>query len=185
MTIVGTPITSSDLGDDSYIETTSDLETRLADDPRASAIAIAAATTATQAWYLKRATSAIDALNLKGTTYYYINNVDPGDDEQKLQFPRVINGRACDWDDSTNAAVVPEAVKKACVEEAIALYGYYSTTGGSKRAELQAAGVKSFSVGKLSESFGSKPLYRGRGLMSEEAFQLMKQYIAGSVRSIP
>ena len=185
MTIIGTPIASSDLGDESYIETTVDLESRLSDDPRASAIALAAATTAAQSWYLKKATASIDALSLKGTTYYYIDTVDPDDEEQSLQFPRIINGVACDWDDSTDAPVVPEAVKKACVEEAIALYSYYTSDGNTKRTELQAAGVKSFSVGKLSESYGPKSLSRSRGLMSEEAFRLMKPYIAGSVRPIP
>lgn len=172
---------------DSYITTIADLETRLTSDPRPAAIALLAASDASQTWYLQKATLLIDALPLKGSTYYYIDKTSPSTDEQARQFPRVINGYAYDWDDSTSTAIVPEDVKKATVEEAIALYDFYvSSPGDQKRRKLQNQGVKSFSIGKLSESYGSvSTSAKWKGLHSQESYDLMKQYIAGAVRPIP
>ena len=172
---------------DSYITTIEDLETRLASDPRAAAIALLAADSTTQTWYLQRATKIIDNMPLKGSAYNYIDKSSPGSDEQALMFPRVINGYAYDWDDETSTAIVPEDVKKACVEEAIALYDFYvSSPGDQKRRKLQDHGVKSFSVGKLSESYGDvKVSARWKGMHSQEAYDLMRGYIAGAVRPIP
>jgi phosphopentomutase len=99
----------------------------------------------------------------------------------------VINGYAVDWDDDTSTAIVPEDVKKATVEEAITLYDFYVTSAGDqKRRKLQDQGVKSFSVGKLSESYGNVAVSsKWKGLHSQDAYDLMKQYIAGAVRPIP
>ena len=172
---------------DSYITTIEDLETRLASDPRAAAIALLAADSTTQTWYLQRATKIIDNLPLKGSTYNYIDKSSPASDEQALMFPRVINGYAIDWDDESSSAVVPEDVKKACVEEAIALYDFYvSSPGDQKRRKLQDQGVKSFSAGDLSESYGDvRTSTKWKGMHSQDAYDLMKQYIAGAVRPIP
>ncbi|MCK9570244.1 hypothetical protein M0R72_14965 [Candidatus Pacearchaeota archaeon] len=171
----------------SYITTIEDLEARIGADPRSAAIALKAADSTTQTWYLQKATKIIDALPLKGSTYNYIDRTSPSTDEQERQFPRVINERAVDWDDDTSTAVVPEDVKDACVEEAIALYDFYvSSPGDQKRRKLQDQGVKSFSVGKLSESYGTRGTSsKWKGLHSQEAYDLMKQYIAGAVRPIP
>ncbi len=172
---------------DSYITTIEDFEARLASDPRAAAIALLAAESATQTWYLQKATTIIDAMPLKGSTYNYIDKSDPSSDEQALMFPRVINGYAYDWDDATNAAAVPEDVKKATVEEAIALYDFYvSSPGDQKRRKLQDQGVKSISLGDLSESYGGiSASAKWKGLHSQEAYDLLKSYIAGAVRPIP
>ncbi len=172
---------------DSYITTIEDFETRLTSDPRAAAIALLAADSTTQIWYLQKATSLIDAMPLKGSTYNYIDKSSPASDEQSLMFPRVINGYAYDWDDSTSAAIVPDDVKKACLEEAIALYDFYvSSPGDQKRRKLQNQGVKSFSIGKLSESYGNvSTSAKWKGLHSQEAYDFMKQYVAGAVRPIP
>ena len=172
---------------DSYITTIEDLETRLTSDPRPAAIALLAADSTTQTWYLQRATKIIDNMPLKGSTYNYIDKTSPSTDEQARMFPRVINGYAYDWDDSTSTAIVPEDVKKACVEECIALYDFYvSSPGDQKRRKLQNQGVKSFSIGKLSESYGSVSTSAiWKGLHSQESYDLMKQYIAGAVRPIP
>jgi len=171
----------------SYITTIEDLEARLASDPRAAAIALLAADSTTQTWYLQRATKLIDNLYLKGSTYNYIDKSSPASDEQALMFPRVINGYAVDWDDDTSTAIVPEDVKTATVEEAIALYDFYVTSAGDqKRRKLQDQGIKSFSVGKLSESYGNVAVSaKWKGLHSQDAYDLMKQYIAGAVRPIP
>ena len=172
---------------DSYITTIEDLETRLTSDPRPAAIALLAADSNTQTWYLQRATKIIDNMPLKGSTYNYIDKSSPSSDEQALMFPRVINGYAYDWDDGTSTAIVPEDVKKACVEEAIALYDFYvSSPGDQKRRKLQDQGVKSFSVGKLSESYGDvKVSAKWKGMHSQDAYDLMRGYIAGAVRPIP
>jgi len=172
---------------DSYITTIEDFETRLTSDPRAAAIALLAADSTTQTWYLQKATGLIDAMPLKGSTYNYIDKTSPSTDEQALMFPRAINGYAYDWDDSTSTAIVPEDVKKACLEEAIALYDFYvSSPGDQKRRKLQNQGVKSFSIGKLSESYGNvSTSAKWKGLHSQEAYDLLKSYIAGAVRPIP
>jgi hypothetical protein len=68
---------------------------------------------------------------------------------------------------------VPQVVIDAQVEEALSLM-----TGVSPRTELQRNGVKSFSLGNLSESYGS--VNPGR-LSSYEAQQLMTEFIAGGV----
>lgn len=172
--------------DDSYITTIEDFEARLASDPRAAAIALASAGPGTQTWYLQKATSIIDNLPLKGSTYDYIDKTSPDTDEQERMFPRVINGIAVDWDDDTSDAVVPEDVQKATVEEAIALYDFYvSSPGDQKRRKLQDQGVTSFSLSDLSESYGNiGSSAKWKGLHSQESYNLMKQYIAGAVRAL-
>ena len=172
---------------DSYILTIEDLETRLTSDPRPAAIALLAADSASQTWYLQKATAIIDRLYLKGSTYYLIDQVDPATGYQSRMFPRVINGRVCNWDYEANVELVPEEVMKATVEEAIALYDFYvSSPGDQKRRKLQDQGVKSFSVGKLSESYGNMSTSaKWKGMHSQEAYDFMKQYIAGAVRPIP
>lgn len=180
----GTPISSADI--DAYV-TLSEAATYLASDPRHAAIALNAANAETQTWYLLKASSIIDNLPLKGSTYNYIDKSSPDSDEQARMFPRVINGYACDWDDDTSTAIVPEDVKKACVEEAISLYDFYVTSAGDqKRRKLQNQGVTGFSIGKLSETYGGVSMSaKWRGMHSQEAYDLMKQYIAGAVRPMP
>jgi hypothetical protein len=170
----------------SYITTTELADAYFANDPRTSAIAFLALTTDQKAWYLQRATKIMDALPLKGSTYYYIDKTSPSSDEQELQFPRVINEMVVSWDDSTSAAVVPQEVKDACCEESLALYGFYvSSPGDQKRRKLQDQGVTSFSIGKLSETYGGiGAAAKWKGLHSQEAYDLMKQYIAGAVRAL-
>lgn len=176
LTIVGTPISSADLSDLSYITTTADFESRLEDDPRASAIALKAAATATQEWYLVRATRNIDQMPFIG---YKCAS------DQDLQHPRkfIINPEVDNpWGEtlSTDAygyyydTAVPECIKQATVEEAIALY---SAVGGSSEvneAALQAAGVSSFSLGKMSMSFVPGSASRYGSLHSKEAYEILE-----------
>ena len=171
---------------DSYVTTIEDFESRLTSDPRTAAIALLAADSTTQTWYLQKATAIIDNLPLKGSTYDYIDKTSQDSDEQERMFPRVIKGVAVDWDDGTSDAVVPEDVKKATVEEAIALYDFYvSTPSDQKRRKLQSQGVTSFSLGKLSESYGGVTASaKWKGLHSQESYDLMRGYIAGAVRAL-
>jgi hypothetical protein len=108
---------------------------------------------------LMLATSRVDAQILVGIKT---------DSTQKLEFPRMI--------DCEKQAAVPEAVKQAVCEEAFDLI----TRANSERAKLQRDGVKSFSYGNVSETFGSMP-FAGTKLYSSEARLLLRPYLAGRV----
>jgi hypothetical protein len=83
-------------------------------------------------------------------------------DNQALAFPR--------YPDSE----VPEAVKEACCEIALALL----ERGNSQRRKLQQEGVQSFSLGNMSESYAAGA---GKGLLSQEAKELLKPWLLGAV----
>ena len=102
---------------------------------------------------LTMATKAIDRQPLTGrkTT-----------DNQALAFPRYPNTE------------VPEAVKEACCEEALALL----ERGNSQRRKLQQEGVQSFSLGNMSESYAAGA---GKGLLSQEAKELLRPWLLGGV----
>ena len=134
---------------------------------------------------LKEATRRIDALPLRGERYEerYIENGTQKDTNsdglaQTLEFPRYIDGVVCDWDTWTQLPIVPDAVKWACLEEAIAILAA-GADGGLKA--LQEQGVQSMSIGgKLSYSFVA-----GAGnscLQSAVAKRYMRRYIGAEVR---
>ncbi len=102
---------------------------------------------------LKQATRQIDRQPLKGckTT-----------DNQALAFPR--------YPDSE----VPEAVKDACCEVALALL----ERGNDQRRKLQQEGVQSFTLGNMSETFAAGA---GKGLLSQEAKELLRPWLLGGV----
>ncbi len=108
------------------------------------------------------ATRKIDRLIIKGVK---------ADSDQTLQFPRSIYSEDTKlWVEESE---VSQSVKDAVCEEALALL-----KGIPKRVELQAQGVKSFSLGSLSENYGSGKIVK---LISQEARELLQPYIAGSV----
>jgi hypothetical protein len=165
---------------DSYIETDAELEALIGVDPRAAAVALKALAAASQCWYCQEATRRIDQLPLRGTKYDI--DVVAGVPDQPRAFPRIIDGTACDWNSSTSLAIVPSDVKRACVEEAIALYAEQSA-GGTSRASLQEAGVASYQIpGIISETFrpGSGSASQ-MGLQSSSSYRLLSKYIARSV----
>jgi hypothetical protein len=102
---------------------------------------------------LKQATRQIDRQPLKGRK---------ATDEQELAFPR--------YPDTE----LPEAVKEACCEEALALL----ERGNSQRHKLQQEGVQSFSLGNMSETYAAGA---GRGLLSQEAKELLRPWLIGAV----
>jgi len=102
---------------------------------------------------LKQATRAIDRQLLIG------RKTNP---EQELAFPR--------YPDTE----VPEAVKEACCEEALAIL----EIGNSQRRKLQQEGVQSFSLGNMSETFAAGA---GKGLLSQEAKELLRPWLLGAV----
>jgi len=127
-------------------------------------------------WYLQEATRHIDRLTLAGQKYD--TDIVAGVAVQTLQFPRIIDGVTCNWNDSTDLPVVPQAVKDACLEEALAIF----SQGAGGRRDLQEQGVASYSIGgKLQETFTPGAATRLGGLCSADAHRLLKTYIARSV----
>ena len=102
---------------------------------------------------LQQATRAIDRQHLNGRK---------ATDTQELAFPR--------YPDTE----IPEAVKEACCEEALALL----ERGNSQRRKLQQEGVQSFTLGNMSESYTAGA---GRGLLSQEAKELLRPWLIGAV----
>ena len=165
---------------DSYIETDAELEALIGADPRTAAVALKALPASSQEWYCAEATRRIDQLPLRGIKYD--NDVVAGVPDQPRAFPRIIDGLTLDWNSSTSLAIVPSDVKRACMEEAIAIYAE-QTAGGTSRASLQEAGVASYQIpGIISETFRSgSPSARQNGLQSTAAYRLISRYIARSV----
>jgi hypothetical protein len=102
---------------------------------------------------LRQATRAIDRQPIRGCKT---------DISQSLAFPRHPDTE------------IPEAVKEACCEEAIALL----ERGNSQRRKLQQEGVQSFSLGNTSETYVAGA---GKGLLSQEAKEFLKPWLLGSV----
>jgi len=102
---------------------------------------------------LKQATRAIDRQPLRG------RKTNP---EQELAFPRHPDTE------------IPAAVKEACCEEALTLI----ERGNSQRRKLQQEGVQSFTLGNMSESYAAGA---GKGLLSQEAKELLRPWLIGAV----
>ena len=122
---------------------------------------------------LRQAAKTIDRQPLQG--YKYL-------DTQTMEFPRYLYHDSRGEDTlhplpRTNGwysdGTTPEAVKAAQCEIALQM-----TQGKSERAELQRQGVKSFSIGGLSESFTGTQ----NSIESYEARVLLAPYIGGGFR---
>ena len=112
-----------------------------------------AATDPDKAKALQQATKTIDRQPLKGT------KTDP---TQLLAFPRY------------PGTEMSEAIKEACCEEAFALL----ERGNNQRRKLQQEGVQSFTLGNMSETYTAGA---GKGLLSQEAKELLKPWLLGAV----
>lgn len=160
---------------DSYIATDDELETLIGADTRASAIALKALVAASQAWYCQEATRRIDQMPLRGKKYD--RGVTAGVPDQLLEFPRVIDGRVVNYNSTTNAAIVPTDVKRACLEEAIAIFE--EPTMGKRT--LQEQGVNHYFLGgNRAETF-----VQGAGttsLQSARARIIMRRYMGAVTR---
>jgi hypothetical protein len=102
---------------------------------------------------LRQATKEIDRQRLNG------RKTNPS---QPLAFPRYPD------------AEIPQNVKEACCEEALAIL----ERGNSQRKKLQQEGVQSFSLGNMSETFVAGA---GKGLLSQEAKELLQPWLIGAV----
>ena len=99
------------------------------------------------------ATKAIDRQRLNG------RKTNPS---QPLAFPR--------YPDTE----IPQHVKEACCEEALAIL----ERGNSQRKKLQQEGVQSFTLGNMSETYVAGA---GKGLLSQEAKELLRPWLIGAV----
>lgn len=124
---------------------------------------------------LNQATRAVDNTKFRGTKYD--TSYTDGLPDQTRAFPRIINHSTLDYNSTTSTAVVPQAVKNACMEEALAIH----IAGVGGRRQLQEEGVQSFTVaGKLSETF---VIGAGAGsLQSLTARQLLRPYVGCRTR---
>jgi hypothetical protein len=115
---------------------------------------------------LKEACRRINRLAFKGVK---------ADKTQMLAFPRVMpvfnRVGVIGFTEDTG---VPEAVKHAQCEEALALLKY----GNNTRARLQEQGVIRVDFGSVSEEYDKSRIGK---LYSKEAFELLRPYIAGAV----
>lgn len=110
-----------------------------------------ALTTAQKEAVLRQATDEIDSLRYQGRKY---------ESDQERAFPRshslrpgegaAVAGGTWDWDEGTNAAVVPEQVLKACFLQAASI----AAGNRADRLDDRHDGVASQSAGGLSESYG-------------------------------
>ena len=117
----------------------------------------------------------VDSLPFTGKKY---------DTSQELQWPRYIKARG-GWRverDAEGDVVVPTAIKNAVCEEVLARL---DTSGDARRA-LQEAGVKSFKLSDLSETYGDEVRgggIKGTPLRSWTAYRLLEPYLAVGARS--
>jgi len=96
------------------------------------------------------------------------------DDTQPLAFPRAIYWRGA-WNADTT---VPEAVKAAACEEALAILSH-----DTQRAARQREGLTSVSIGDASESYSAEALARTQSgeLLSPQAKLLLRPWLVGAV----
>lgn len=94
------------------------------------------------------------------------------EDGQLLAFPRRLP-----WQDYTSE--VPEAVKSAQVELAVWLSDDVKQSEAEQRRALQGQGVKSFSVGDLSETYNGTST-GARSLLCPKAKLLLSPYLTGA-----
>lgn len=117
-----------------------------------------ALTDAEKTSYLIQATRQIDALKINGPKY--TTTATSGVPDQALKFPRAV-----DYDDGTT--FIPVRVKHAMFEQALFLAD--NLAGSEERLNLQRQGVKSFSLGDLSESYTG----RGQRALCDLAYRML------------
>ena len=124
-----------------------------------------AATEQHKAQALVTATRTIDMQRLRGRKT---------DDSQPLAFPRAIYWRGA-WNADTT---VPEAVKAATCEEALAILSQ-----DQQRTARQRDGLTAVSIGDASESYDKSALARTQsgGLLSPQAKLLLRPWLVGAV----
>jgi hypothetical protein len=140
-------------------------------------------------WYLKKATSSIDALNYAGFEYLDPIGSQVWTNGNVKKFPRkyIPSNSVSPWGvilgvdafgyiyDSSG---VPTAVKDACCEEALAIYNEINDADLKLRRKLQQSGVSSVGFRGRSESYQANALDYFQGLKSREAYLKLTPYIS-------
>lgn len=156
---------------DAYV-TLAEMDAYFAGNDRATALL--ALSEAQRTSLLNQATQAIDNTQFRGTKYD--TSITAGVHDQKRAFPRIIDGVTLDYNSTSSLAIVPQDVKYACMEEALAI----QLAGVGGRKQLQDEGVQSFALAnKLSESF--IPGAGNRSLQSRAARQLLRKYMGSRI----
>jgi hypothetical protein len=169
MSFTLTPLESVKL--DAYV-TLADLEVYFAGNDRAGDLL--ALTDLQKTSLLNQATQAIDNTQFRGTKYD--TGITAGAPDQPRAFPRIIDGVTLDYNSSSQLAIVPQDVKYACMEEALAI----QQAGIGGRKQLQDQGVQSFTIGgRLSETFIQGA--GNRSLQSRAARQLLRKYMGSRI----
>ena len=116
------------------------------------------------------------------------------DETQALEFPRALYIYDDFWLDSNVdgqlnmsqngnwyiESTVAQCVKDAQCQEAEAILRLGTSYSVNKRQDLQSQGVKSFSIGNLSETYSIQSTNRVGKLYSQEAQELIARYTLGS-----
>ena len=160
--------------------TSDEMDTYAADRPGSEAWGTA--TAATKADLLAYVSKLVDSLPFVGKKYETDISTQP------LQWPRKIKVRG-GWriadQDSSNNAVVPQAVKDAVCEEILARLD----TAHDERRALQEGGVVAYKLSDLSETYGGSGGFqcggiRGTPLRSWTAYRLLELYLTAGARAI-
>ena len=122
---------------------------------------------------LNMAQQKIESIRWKGRKY---------SEDQDLQWPRYVKVRGvwkiAVYDTTTEAAIVPPFIIDAVCEEALEIL----RTGNSQRRRMQKAGLSEFWLSsELKEKYNSNGSIKDTGLISWEAYHLVKKWIGGSV----
>lgn len=120
----------------------------------------------------------IDSLPLTGRKF---------DENQKMAFPRRRSFRndCCIFEVSSGENTVPNEVLYAQVEQALFLKSSTEDASSATRAQLQRQGVKSFSLGDLSESYGDAVVGVQGDLLrqcSEKSLRLLNPWLSGGYK---
>jgi DNA-binding NarL/FixJ family response regulator len=140
---------------------------------------IASLTDADKEMYLKKACKKIDRQMLRGIKTLATQTLEfpraIHTDYYNTNYPNTVVRYTADW---VVEESVSQSVKDAQVEEALSLI--LQGANANKRADLQAQGVKTFSLGNMSETY-NKSTTSGTRLLSAEAKELLRYYLAGGV----
>ena len=130
--------------------------------------------------YLRKACKKLDRQTLRGIKALATQTLEfpraIRTDYYNVNYPNTTLRFTADWAVEES---VSQAVKEAQVEEAITLATY--GVQANKRIELQNQGVKSFSLGNLSENYGTGIKAGTTKLLSTNATELIRYYLLGAV----
>lgn len=122
---------------------------------------------------LNMAQQKIESIRWKGRKY---------SEDQDLQWPRYVKvknvWKIAVYDDTAEDAVVPQFIIDAVCEEALEIL----RTGDSQRRRMQKNGLSEFWLSsEVKEKYNSNGSIKDTGLISWEAYNLVKNWIGGPV----